>query len=823
MDTPRIEVATEAKLDLHEGTFTSPGGERLHIVTASESALMAVAMRLDRLATTPESLPTSRSIAEQTQEIMGEVLAKMDQLLKGQDAFDVLSLVRQYLMPPNMASWSESDRTTAPWAAAEVILLVLLGNGLPQSLERPEHSPASIVPKLIELAEVLVSLATFNARETTIHPKEPGSQTDGLYAMSLRLNGHETTVRGRQHDAIATQINESLLQSPQAEKAMTTHLGFTYRDIIKTRSALIDEVSDLHREVFELLSTVRMETEPTLKVRDALESAFSRPGRLNTVTSEAVHLRCPEVSLDAVERVLEHFSIRPDGRSALDLAGSFINSCNPISGKGLVQRQDNSFLVLPGAIALDEIRRLCEPAIKGTSAWNSYGKARDSAVEDLVGRTLRRLIPVHGDHYLNLTYRNSLEGHDLSSTSTSHAAAPLTESDLLLVVDGVAFAVEVKAGGFRQRARQGGTMHLEGDLQKTVREAARQAARLRDLITGNSGVWRADGSWLGLSSVREVHTMVVCLEDLGPLALSTAEMVRSGILPQADLPWVVSLADLLVIADVIQRPEHFLTYLRRRTSGSAALWVTGSDELDLFMWFVSGGFYFVPDPDQMHAARPGSPPPTSKMRSEYASQGRTLVGTLTDPLDAYYYWKSGLSSEPAQLPARCAMPLEITRIVDAMRLSGSSGWLRAASDLDGYSRLAQDKIAASIREIERQTRNDLRFHSVASGGVDESGSWIFIFATSPSTPENLQSLEEYLVVKKHQMQADRALGVLLSASGRPEVSIWLSHPPTADPELDKLVKIMRLVPADRAPRVVPPHVRKPRRRKAAKKRRKRKQ
>ena len=47
-------------------------------------------------------------------------------------------------------------------------------------------------------------------------------------------------------------------------------------------------------------------------------------------------------------------------------------------------------------------------------------------------------------------------------------------------------------------------------------------------------------------------------------------MVKARILPQARLPWVVSVHDLLVIKHVLARPEQFLTYLRRRTARDAA-------------------------------------------------------------------------------------------------------------------------------------------------------------------------------------------------------------------------------------------------------------
>ena len=99
-------------------------------------------------------------------------------------------------------------------------------------------------------------------------------------------------------------------------------------------------------------------------------------------------------------------------------------------------------------------------------------------------------------------------------------------------MDGVALCVEVKAGDLRQRTRQGGVSQLGGDLDKTIKDAAAQADRLRSLITAHKGLWRDTGQWLDLDDVQEIHSLVVCLDDLGPLALSTSELVRAGVLPK---------------------------------------------------------------------------------------------------------------------------------------------------------------------------------------------------------------------------------------------------------------------------------------------------
>lgn len=380
-------------------------------------------------------------------------------------------------------------------------------------------------------------------------------------------------------------------------------------------------------------------------------------------------------------------------------------------------------------------------------------------------------------------------------------------------MDGVALCVEVKAGDLRPRTRQGGVSQLGGDLDKTIKDAAAQADRLRSLITAHHGLWRDTGQWLDLGDVQEIYSLVVCLDDLGSLALSTAELVRAGVLPQAHLPWVVSVHDLLVTQHVLDRPEHFLTYLRRRTNRDAALWITGSDELDILMWFVCGGFYFVPDPDRIHAQHPGSRPPTARMRKEYRDQGRTIVGTMTDPLDAHYYYLDGSSSEPAECPRRAARPECLRKVTEAMANVGAPGWWRVGSDLDGYSTASQNQMAANIEATLASSRADGGFHTFTTGGTDDTGRWIYIFATGPDTSDNREHLEQYLRAKKHQDHADRALGVHLSESGSPGRTLWLAHPPEDDPELDALARAMRLIPPDRAPTAIPPKAKPKRRRK----------
>ena len=182
------------------------------------------------------------------------------------------------------------------------------------------------------------------------------------------------------------------------------------------------------------------------------------------------------------------------------------------------------------------------------------------------------------------------------------------ESDLLFVVDGVALCVEVKAGSVTDKARGGHAKRLATDLEKTLKEGNEQADRLANLIRINQGVWSTDGEWIDLGGVVEVHSIIVMLDDMGPLSLSMNELAAKGIIETDDVPWIVSMHDLIVMSRTFDHPAQFLEYLRRRRGRKLAMMVRGADELDMLMWFLNGGMYFDPDPNDVAAQLPVEKP-----------------------------------------------------------------------------------------------------------------------------------------------------------------------------------------------------------------------
>jgi hypothetical protein len=801
-----------------EMIIPGPAGEKIRIVSCGPEAAESVVHAISSMISTIRPAETSTTAVEDLQGVVEVSVRELCGLLDGHDPFDVMAFVRQYLAPPDLSMWSESDSTVeASWACAEVIALALLGTGLPKRPATTTASTASIVPEAVRRAAHIVQLSQIEALNAM-----GARRDDEIGQLAAQFCSHETSVRGRQYDTIARLINTAVLEGEQSVKIWRETLAYAYADVLDVRKAISDicvETTDAHCSQIRAASQAGA-AEPDGATKDAMGALFVTPSILSVVTAELVVKRV-SVDVDIIRAILDRFAIVSDNRDSQKLVGEFVHGRNPMAGKGIIHDGAGRYLVLPGAIALDEIRRTCEPAIKGTGAWSSYNRQRAKAAEKLTADTIRRLADRLGDLREGVMYRaitRSQASVDLSATSTTADLADLAEADVLLVLDGVALCVEVKAGEIRLRSRQGGSEQLRSDLKKTVKAAASQTDRLRDLITTHGGLWLQDGNWLDLASIEEVYSVVVCLDDLGPLASTTAQLVRGGVLAQTNLPWVISLHDLLVCAEILTEPAQFLTYLRRRTNRDAAIWVTAADELDVLMWFVTGGFFFEPDPERIHARHPETRPPTGKDKKSYAEQGRTIVGTFTDDLDAWYYWREGSSSRSADPPRRDMAP-DLRQLTQRLREGQEPGWLRMSADLDGLSSKAQEDLADTISTIRRRTARDGGFHTCGLEGADDSGRWLLVAATGPDTPRTREHLHAYLTAKKHHDRADRAMAILLDADGDPRMTFWLSHPLRPDPELDHLARAMGLPPADRAPRVLPPKAKRPQKRRPTKKRR----
>lgn len=361
-----------------------------------------------------------------------------------------------------------------------------------------------------------------------------------------------------------------------------------------------------------------------------------------------------------VEAVLDVFTFT-ESLEMGEMFQRFFRGDNPLRTAPIVSDPQGRRMVVHDGLALPAVREVIETRLKAANRNAAYEKYRGDWVEKAAIDLLEKAL-LGGRVFRAFNY----------FVPDPRAAVPQVEpreftkrveGDGLIVIDDIALIVEVKSVALTAEARGGVVRRLRGKLRDIVTNAANQAARLRERIITDKRIRLDDDQWIDVSGVREIHTVAVGLEDLSGVTTATPALIAAGVLKQENIPWTVSLHDLRIVCEILDRPSELVLYLRRRTQPETTWKYRAVDELDLFLLFLKGAFYFEPDPRQLAEALPWSALPSTGDMRRYTNQHPQLVSSQTRPLDDWYEAKRGPDARTADKP-RFVGDQRLLRLVD---------------------------------------------------------------------------------------------------------------------------------------------------------------
>ncbi|MFG2089647.1 hypothetical protein [Spirillospora sp. NPDC048824] len=753
--------------------------------------------------------------ADRSQEVIQAEISKICDLVGPYDAFDVVELLRQREMPFSLAGFAESQHDGLA-AIIEVVSLILISRNTrnPVSASASTSAPNEIIDSLHQSARSLLQAAAFGI----LQAGEKG-EYGPLTSLSAEYRSSELFIRYKQYAHIHDSFNEELFGTGDPRNLTKNALGFTYVDFKSVRDAIAEiyqhKLTVGGDQLAEIMhnwpdgDTNNMPEQERNKAAQILSDWFAYPGQRASFTIEDIAQRT-SIDKDTVGKVLNLFSTSFRTSDPADEIRGLIAGDNPFLRTNLLKDDQGNFISVHLPIGTDCFRLLMEEVLKSGPQWAKYDKHRTRVSERLAVEYLEQLFATAATH---TEFKYYAPKEDNTPPNLGSKATAITsigkevEADAFFLIEDVAICVEVKGRSISEGAKRGHVKRLTVDLERTVGEATFQARRLEKLITQNHGLWLADRTWLDLSQVREVRSIVVCLDDFGPLAIGLDELVRGNILKEEKFPWIVSLHDLATIAEVTERPAEFLLYLRRRTESDVSKRFRAQDELDLYMLFLSGGLYVDPDPEKVYDEYPTSGKPTTASIRRYRRQNvPTRVHTHTDSLDAWIYHQEGASDVAVTKPSFGANP-RILDIVDFLQDGKKPGWLRAGSDLLNPSSETQNKFARDFDQVIFATQRDHAFHSALHCYAGCWGFSIFFVCSCPDTMTlhaARDRMAAYMIAKKHQLQSDRALGLLVNEQGEMIGVHYINDPYEQNAELDQVVQDMGLVSPEVMRRVVPP-------------------
>lgn len=607
-----------------------------------------------------EMLPRLRGERQQLRERLTEILAQADPI----DLLARASFLYLPVDPDTYKEW-ESDRNTAH---IEYLALQVLPGSNQEAREIDPEDAVSLTGEAVdlvrELFEIQARLLVFSQAED---PQKINDQADEyrartqLESLSVRGTGYPEHMRAillgtlGQFDADCEQLLGFTAQ--QALDATMSILS-VIEDRLQPRMA---EASEAQRLMLQHLPRQRRKGTPgpvpdwivALSPTEAkqwigmvnLIWVYVDARSLATITPAEVSTQSgiPEANVAAF---LEAFSCPPS--AYIEAYHQLPVGAHPLTENPILRVQGGYMLPVPSSM-MEAIRPRMEDMLQKVSAgtWERYAKRRADYVEQESVRRLAAALP-GAVGTTGLKWKSASDESDL---------------DGLVAIDDFTLRIQGKAGRIHTPTRRGAPVKMRQDLAELIKEAARQHEALAVALSQEG----ADS--IGL---REYHNslenspfqieIIVTLDDVTVWSTHSHELQEIGILPRdRSIPWILSLADLMAVTDLLQGAQ-LLHYLTRRLRLEAIGKVVAHDELDWVGYYIDRGLYFE-----------------GIFEGEVSvSQFRLL--SFTEPIDAWYASREGLRTIPAPKPTH-PIPPKLAALIRQLEQKQPTHWTIGATAL----------------------------------------------------------------------------------------------------------------------------------------------
>lgn len=749
-------------------------------------------LRLERLGrnivtTLDQSSPEIQQFREATRQMFDELparyendMARLAEMLAPHDAFEILGylwLSNSIANPETYKEWEHEGIAAAVELAAAILLRRPTRAGDPaQHRGRLDFEAVEVRLRELLTSRALRLMSDAAGRQD---PPDPFAMTR---ATAL---AHRLAVRSPSYDWQERATVTELFDHDTLQKDVLAACGFSATTALTLQDAImeiglqrLDERRAKAREASETLMakvknppedgrsdsdaevirTLR-EMKPAEVQRriDAMLIAWMGHELGQTVSFTASKLaRLTGCDPQETDEYLAAFSIefgeRPSHNGQVDV--------EDVRARPIVADGNGRYLCVSAPSLIWTLRPFIENALKdhGASAFKRFERHRRAMVERRATAALAKALRADWAHE-EIHYDGASDGQ-------------YGEVDGLLRVDTALLIVEAKASSMRPSARRLAQDSFRKWLKTEVTKAAAQTRRAREmLLDGNAQLRITDRNGqpltLNLDGIGHTFELIVVLEDLSSVAPSAWQLADAGILASHPTPLLISLHDLELICEIVERPSELIHYLQRRQRVDETRCVIAPDELDYFMHYLQFGLFW-------EAGSDGTPTAPVHLLSH------------TEPLDSYFFYERGLRGTPATRPS-AKHHRDVRELLDCLDESNASGRLDAALAILDFNEKVRRKIASTLKALKRRSSLDGAVHDATIGSREHA----VTVMTAPSTRSGglADRLHQYGVLKKHQLKLAVWVGFggWAGPSEPIQVAIALTRPWQPDAGLDDLV------------------------------------
>ena len=509
--------------------------------------------------------------------------------------------------------------------------------------------PAQRALRAIETVAVLKLLFRDSLQLLGHNHSGGAEEDDGLFSDYMRaMQMHSLGIRGTAYRQHLSQILHGCL-SP-IDQDCGSLVGYTAKDTLRMEVAIQTIVANQVQSYMNLVrfneQLLHNELRQNYDEQYAKQFAFLEALGRSAYGSESPLRCCPVelsrlagVSIDLCERFLNDFASTPD--DYMEEHHAYPIGAHPITQKPILHL-DGQFLVPVPQSLLGALRPMFEALLKQDSeVWDKYVQHRAKYLERIATDIFAVALP-GSRHWTNVEWNSGTDDSDIDG---------LVESGNLGV------RIQCKSGNVQDSVRRGAPTSTRQALRRLIEDAVQQHSRLSNAIeeTGIESLGLEPRQIRALARPIQIE-VIVTLEETWVWSTTVSKLRNIGIVPaNRSVPWIISLSDLMVMADLLEG-SMFVAYVLLRLKIDEGNWIETYQELD---WL---GAYL--DTDVL--TDPGY----------WSSMGidQFWLGSHTGPIDEWYWSLDGVRTVSTAKPKR-QLGSQLSRLVESLETQRPKHWL----------------------------------------------------------------------------------------------------------------------------------------------------
>ncbi len=637
------------------------------------------------------------AMGEQARNELADALTEVEALTARVEPFQTLAVMASYALMRFVTKDNSRERATPEVQQGHVEFLQAMYLHLPPSTLLSPSTPDDIQVLFDQLPRLFAAQhqARLPTRESVDRPVT--ADEGALRIVQEYLRAHTTVVRNWGYFSSVTRISGELLSG--IDQQFTTRYGLAASDVVKVFEHLIrrqeKRVSDHWARVQEVLRLATVD-----EMVDAFFARFPFDGNSAETVAELKREALTTRRLKAALLPMADQYLTAEFFFASDQIAQEMG-LPPAAVEGMLSQLSLSF----GALADTPVDRffLSNPVwLKPLIALDSPGQyfcALPQTLMSFIYQIVDELVKPHPELAKRLSDVRSdfLESEVERLLKVAFPDAQVVprfkwrdgdqefETDAMLRFESTILLVEAKSAKVSWPALRGAPDRLLRDVRELIVTPSEQSGRLaaklqQEIALRSAGNAPRMDFPLSLDKVTAVVRLSVSLQDFATVQSVPSLLAQAGVLNNLyPLAPCISLADLEVLVDLLERPYVRLHYIRQRASTMLAQQVVG-DELDMLGLYLDTSLNFG-------GLQPGK-------------QNITLNG-YSARLDRYYTARD--EGGHARKPRRATIAW-FNRLCEQISKRPMFGWSELTGALLSLTPIQQQNVERAVQRIARRIR-----------------------------------------------------------------------------------------------------------------------